>query len=427
MLTDKKLLNVLLSITDISNNHELEFQEKLNRIMSEIAECIDAEHVSIMLLKNSRNLEVAASTNPDIIGATQPLDVESPSTWVLKNKTQLYIDKKTRDKNPLYLYKRYRGDAFFLVPIIQDKRAIGVMNVREKSGGEKFNLKEQETLINLVGHVIIALENNRLAESLQKKQHVLKKRNVELKRLEGLKTDLSNMLIHDLKGPISEIAANLDILSYTVEGDNLEVVATAQSGCDMLYNMISNLLDISRLEESRLNMVYEDLSALEIVKEARARLLVSVKSKKLTFVEDFPETDKTVMEGDRNLLVRVLQNLLTNAIQFTPQGEKIIFGYSYPSRSEITFFVEDNGPGIPEEFRNNIFEKFSQLGKSSEGRIYTTGLGLAFCKMVVEAHGGEIKVGDCTQKGSRLVFTIPLKKKNRKPLHKRTNGRPRIK
>ncbi|MDH4027373.1 MAG: GAF domain-containing sensor histidine kinase [Nitrospirota bacterium] len=414
MLSDKKLLDVLISITDISNNGKLAFREKLGRILHEIAKCIDAEHVSVMLLKNSKNLEVVASTNPEIIGATKPLDVESPSTWVLKNRTQLYVDRSTRDNCPLFLYKRYMGDAFFLVPIIQNERAIGVMNVREKSGGEKFNLKEQELLITLVGHVIIALENNRLAETLQKKQRILKKRNLELKKLEGLKTDLYNMLVHDLKGPISEIAANLDILSYVLEGEHLDSVATAQSGCDTLYNMIANLLDISRLEDSKIPLVREKFSAMELMKEAHARLLVSVKSKKLTFVEQYPETGPAMLEGDRNLLVRVLQNLMTNAIQFTPQGEKITMGYSCPSPSEISFFIEDSGPGIPEEYRETVFDKYSQLNKKNDGRVYTTGLGLAFCKMAVRAHGGDIWVEDGTMKGSRLVFTLPLKRRKGK-------------
>jgi len=109
------------------------------------------------------------------------------------------------------------------------------------------------------------------------------------------------MLIHDLKGPLSEVVANLDILSYTVKGEGIEFVETAQSGCSNLFNLVADLLDVSRLEEGKMPIVYEQLIPRDIIREANAGLIMSVKSKGANFMEDFPADDDLTFEGDRSL------------------------------------------------------------------------------------------------------------------------------
>jgi signal transduction histidine kinase len=110
-------------------------------------------------------------------------------------------------------------------------------------------------------------------------------------------------------------------------------------------------------------------------------------------------------------LLRVLQNLLTNAISYSPPGETIEVGYRRITPHEIEFFVKDNGPGVPYEYREAIFDKYFQLEKQADGRIYTVGLGLTFCKMAVEAHRGRIRLDSENSKGSRFSFILPLDRK----------------
>jgi len=410
MSPDKSILEVLLHVTDISNNRKLKFEEKLNMILLEIIGSVHVKKGSVMLLKNKKQLEVVASTNPSIIGVTQDISTDSPSSWVFKNKKPLYVDSASQCDVTIGRFKHYKGDAFFLVPIISNDRSIGVLNVTDKIGTDRFNHDERKLLLHIVGHVITALENNRLAESLKKNQKILKKKNLELQKLEKLRTELFNMLIHDLKGPITEIVANLDILSYTITDENLEFVETAKNGCNTLFSMISNLLDISRLEEGKLGLVIEEINPQVLIRESLARLLVSVRSKELTFNHQFPASPGTSFYGDRSLLVRVLPNFIINAIEYSPRGECITIGYDSRSDEEITFFVQDNGPGIPESFRNTIFDKYTQLSKRADGRLYTAGLGLAFCKMAVLAHGGSIGVSSDGHRGSTFFFTISLKR-----------------
>ncbi len=407
MSPDRMLVEVIIRITEISNDRKLGFQEKLNKILLEIVDCMQVNRGSIMLLKNRKTLEVMASTNPEIIGVKQRLEVDFPSSWVVKNKKPLYVDSSSPCSFLVRQFQHYKGDAFFLVPLISNDRVIGVVNVTNKIDSDFFNKEDRGILLSIMGNVIIALENHRLAESLKKQQKVLKKKNLELRKLEKLRTELFNMLIHDLKGPISEIVANLDILSYTAKDENIEFVESAQSGCNTLYNMVSNLLDIARLEEGKMPLIYEEIRPEELIKESIAGLLVSVKMKGLKFLEQLPDSDSLLVRCDRSMLTRVIQNLLTNAISYSPSGETITVGIRHDLK-DIEFFVKDNGPGVPEQYKEVIFDKYMQIDKKSDGRVYSTGLGLAFCKAAVEAHGGTVGVESDGQKGSRFFFALPL-------------------
>ena len=411
MESDKTLLEDLIAINSISNDKGLAFGEKLEHILLEIVGCMQAKSGSIMLVKSSKSLEVVASTNPELIGVKQGLHEESPSTWAVKNRASLYIDNISTNAMFRKRFDHYEGDAFLLVPIIGNEKVIGVLTVTDKIGEDVFSKEEQQALLMIAGQIISALENQRLTETLKRKRRALQQKNLQLRRLERLKTDLFNMLVHDLKGPISELIANLDILSYTVSEDNREHVESAKTGCDTLYSMVFNLLDIARLEEGRLELIYEKIDPKDLIKEALARLFGLVKMKGVSFVERFPSSTATdSFWGDRGSLLRVIENLLTNAVNYSPPGETIEVGFEYLKKSpQIELFVKDKGPGVSPEYQEAIFDKYFQLEKKGDGRIYTAGLGLTFCKMAVEAHRGKISVDSESLEGSRFLFILPIK------------------
>lgn len=409
---DTRVLKTLLAINAVSRDIHLDFGQKLNRILQEIIQCMQAKSGSIMLRKGTKNLEVVASTRPDLVGVRQPLDQETPSSWVVLNKRPLRVEDMARNAQFKKRFERYKSASFLLAPIEGDKKVIGVLSVTDKKGDDVFSIQEQNVLLNISGQVIGALENQRLAESLKKKGRALQKKNRELEKLEKLKTDLYNMLIHDLKGPISEIVANLDILSYTLSDENLTFVHTAQSGCDLLYRMVSNLLDISRIEENKLRLMYERIDPADIFKEAVARIFGIAKTKSLVIEEAIPDSEsRELLWVDRDILLRILQNLLSNAIQYSPAGETIQAGFHYLETREIEFHVSDNGPGIPPQHQESVFDKFHQLENRSPSRQYTTGLGLTFCRMAVEAHQGRIRVISDGTRGSTFLFVLPLEPK----------------
>jgi two-component system sensor histidine kinase KdpD len=401
-------LDTLVAIMEISQNRSLSFQDKLQRILEEVVACMNTECGSIMILRGKKTLEVAASTRPKLIGIKQPVEEDTPSAWVVKNKGVLYVGPGTEHQLFKKRYEHYKKEAFLIAPILSNDKVIGVMTITDKKDIDEFSADERDLLLTIAGQVISAIENQRLTESLRKSRNDIKRKNIELKNLERIRTELFNMLIHDLKGPLSEMVANLDILSYTVLDENIEFVQAAQSACDTLFRMISDLLDITRLEEGCLNLVYERINPADLIHESVIRLNGMAKTRGVELMEYVPSsTNESSFQGDRGILLRVMQNLLVNAIQHAPQASKVEAGFEQ-SGDMISFYVQDSGPGIAPEFQEAIFNKFFQITKKKDGRRYSTGLGLTFCKLALDAHHGFILVESDGVKGSRFTLSIPI-------------------
>lgn len=399
----------MATITRISNDTRLSFTDTLQQILSAVVSCMETEKGSIMLAKGRRYLSVAASTDPRLIGIKQALEEDTPSSWVFKNKKMLSIGKSASRNRFEKRFDHYKKAAFLLIPILIQNKVIGIISVTEKLGTDRFTKSDQEILLTLASHVISALENHRLAESLRKSKRMLGVKNRRLKELERIRTELFNMLIHDLKGPISEVLANIDILSYTVTGENLEYVESARTGCDTLFRMVVDLLDIVKMEEQNLELNVEKMTPSDLIREAITRLKGLSQSRSITLKEASPgmDSDWVEIEADRGILLRVLQNLLTNAIQFSPSGEAVLCGYDPIGADTILFYVEDKGPGIPYACQDAVFDKFTRLSSRKDGRKYTTGLGLTFCKMAVELHKGTIRIISDGVRGTRFEFMLP--------------------
>ena len=404
MNSNENLLNAIIEITKISNDTHLDFNEKMDRILQFIVKHIRTAKGSIMIVKGRNKLEVVASTNKAIIGMKQPLQSDSPSARVVKTKKPLYSTFPKSDDPSTQT--RYQKDAFYIIPVFSNKKVIGVINLTDKIGEDAFSEQEQALMLELSGYFISAIETHRLAETLKESRKTLRNKNMQLKKLEKLRSDLFHMLIHDLKGPISEVVANLDILTYTAHGENMEYVTAAQSGCDTLYRMISDLLDIARLEEGSLELIKEKLIPEELIQEAISRLPSFAQIKNVTLQTRFPDTENVTLFGDRMLLLRVLQNLIINAIDYSPKGETIHLGYESDDKGKLTFYVQDNGPGIPPEYQKSIFDKYFQAKHKLQKIIYSTGLGLAFCKLAVETHKGQIFVESDGANGSCFKFSL---------------------
>jgi K+-sensing histidine kinase KdpD len=408
MQKDKEIVQALLTLTAISNRTDNRFEEKLHQILLEVIKCLGTETGSIMTLTGRRFLEVRAATNPEIVGFKQPLRDDAPSAWVFKNKEVLYADKHNPDETIRNQYGHYKKRAYLIAPILNGDKVIGVLSVTDKKNADRFNKEEQKLLLGFAGQLINAIENNRLAVTLKKKKIELQQKNKKLKKLEELRKELFDMLIHDLKGPISNIVANVDILTYTTNKENMEYVASAQASCDTLYRMTSDLLDITRLEEGSLKLYFERISAAELLSEGIARVYALARIRSVQLLEKESEkTDQCFLYGDRGMLLRVLQNLIINAMYHSKKGQKIEAGFERDNSEYWRFYVKDQGPGVPAEYQNAIFDKFFQVNKKEDGRVYSTGLGLAFCRLAVEAHNGQISIESDGKSGSCFYFSIP--------------------
>jgi two-component system sensor histidine kinase/response regulator len=232
-----------------------------------------------------------------------------------------------------------------------------------------------------------------------------------LRELETLREDLTHMIVHDMRTPLTSIIMGLQTVSMI--GDLHEVqqrcLARAIRGGQTLLGMINDLLDISKMEAGSLELDCQNLTAADLVEHALQQIVSLAQEKGLSLVRDIA-VDLPSFSGDEDKLRRTLINLLGNAVKFTPPGGTITTSVRFQAGEEaIVFAVRDTGEGLPEEAFQRIFEKFGQVETRQAGRRMSTGLGLAFCKMAVEAHRGRIWVESELGKGSTFSFTIPLR------------------
>lgn len=231
----------------------------------------------------------------------------------------------------------------------------------------------------------------------------------ERKALDALREELLAMIYHDLRSPLSNVISSLDMLQMMIPAEsNTDIQAVFQialRSAERLKRMISSLLDIYRLQSGQPIANLEDLNVSDLLQEALAVAKPNAAGHQQT-IQIQQDADLPLIKADADMIKRVLINLLDNAVKFTPFQGDIILG-AQKEDPMIRFWVQDSGAGIPDQASQKIFDKFIRL--QTEGVPRGIGLGLSFCKLAVEAHGGHIWVESREGKGSRFSFTLPIK------------------
>ncbi|MGB8643951.1 MAG: DUF3365 domain-containing protein [Anaerolineae bacterium] len=243
-----------------------------------------------------------------------------------------------------------------------------------------------------------------------KQRRVLEEKNEMLQRLHQMRDDLTNMIVHDLRNPLTAVLGNLALLgelrSESDQTGSDEIVeAAAASGQEML-RLINDMLDVSKLEEGDLKLDKRPVQLAMLLRE-RARRMESLAQRDRKEVRVKAADDMPAVQADVRLIGRVVDNLLSNALHHTRPGGHIQLAASDPGDGAVQIVVSDDGEGIPAEFHEHIFDKFVQVESRQLSKNTGSGLGLTFCKLVVEAHGGRIGVESEIGKGSRFHFTLP--------------------
>ncbi|MEO6487236.1 MAG: HAMP domain-containing sensor histidine kinase, partial [Thermoanaerobaculia bacterium] len=233
----------------------------------------------------------------------------------------------------------------------------------------------------------------------------LQKNYKRLQEVEKLRDDISNMIVHDLRTPLTAVIVGVEMLEKhgALNEMQREMMTIAAGGGKTLLGMINDLLDVEKMEAGSTLLQYDELSAAALVTGAVAQVASLAEDAKAALVTEIA-SGLPAFPGDENKLSRTLVNLIANAIKFTRAGTVTITA-SQDDRESIRFAIRDTGVGIPAEAFERIFEKFGQL--DSRNKV-GTGLGLAFCKLAVEAHGGRITVESTPGVGSTFSFTIPM-------------------
>jgi PAS domain S-box-containing protein len=230
----------------------------------------------------------------------------------------------------------------------------------------------------------------------------------ERQALDELRTDLTSMIFHDLRSPLGNVISSLEVLHASLPADDealQSVLGIALRSGRRLSRLVESLLDLGQLESGKAVLHKAPGAIGTIIVEAVEEILPVAEAKGHLLQFAFAPGDLPQINMDADMIRRVLINLLENAIKYTRSGGRITIS-ARPQQAQVLISVADTGPGIPASEQQHIFDKFSRI--QEEGRPKGLGLGLAFCRLAVEAHNGRIWVESQEGQGSTFHFTLPV-------------------
>jgi two-component system sensor histidine kinase/response regulator len=264
-----------------------------------------------------------------------------------------------------------------------------------------------EVLARVRTHLFLRHQQLEIEAQKQKIQHSLE----ELQQLERQRDALVHMVVHDMRSPLMSIMLAAELLEMNVrktgDEDSLEGIDDILASSRHIREMITTLLDISRMESNEMPLNLESCDLHEVLGRSVSSLKALVRKANLIYE---PSGKAVMAYCDKAIMQRVVENLLANAVKYA--GEKGSIRLELTELDdEVRISVHDSGPGIPKEYHQMIFDKFGQVSAEQNCKTHSTGLGLAFCKIAVEAQGGRIGVESEVGKGSTFWLTLPRKEK----------------
>jgi two-component system, sensor histidine kinase and response regulator len=254
------------------------------------------------------------------------------------------------------------------------------------------------------------IQFRRMKLALAASNELLTQQRDAILRVQQQKDELIEVIVHDLKNPLAAIAANAEFLTMAREmnEDVRECSGSIASAAENMLRMVHNVLDVSRAEDASLALHLENIDVAALVQETCSLMERRAEEKRVTLVGE-AKSEQLWLRADRDLLRRTLENLIDNAVRYTPGGGKVTMS-AVATEGELAITVADEGPGVPPDQRERIFEKYAQLERSvdREQKRFGRGIGLAFVKLAVVSHGGRIWVDENKPHGSRFELRFPI-------------------
>jgi signal transduction histidine kinase len=315
---------------------------------------------------------------------------------------QACVEEHVQGCKGLRTFKNEGVESFVQVPVRAESEVLGIIQLASRT--PRTFKREEVNLLETIGNQIgIAVQRSRLYEETKRQARELEKAN-------QLQADFVAMIAHDLRSPLMNISGAAEVMMKGMFGgvnDEQErwlgkILANSHS----LVDLVSDFLDVAKLEAGYIQLALEPMDLRELIDKSLDNFFFLAQKKQIALTKSVPGFVPLV-QGDRRRLEQVINNLMSNAINFTPAEGRIELGLARADDAQVNVWVKDSGVGIAHSEITKLFEKYRQCSNIMESGHKGTGLGLVICKMVVQAHGGRIWVESEQGKGSKFSFSLP--------------------
>jgi K+-sensing histidine kinase KdpD len=388
--------NVSRKLTSMLNLDEL-----LSEAASMIQKTFNYFDVTVFLLTDDRKeliLSAHAGNFVDFLPMNyrQPVD-QGIIGWVARQGEKISSNDVSLD--PRYLiYEYHNTKSELAIPIRIDEEIVGVLNV-EDTKLHAFDDTDALVLETLSDQLGIALRNAKLYAEIRRS-------NMKLTELDKMKSEFLGIVSHDFRSPLASIMLAGKAL---LKNEGVQEMPRVKEYLQLIVNQANRLnmlaedtLSIAKLESGRLSYFFKIVNLERLIQDAVALVRFSSRHE----FEYSLNADVRFIKGDQSKLRQVIQNLVSNAVKYSPRGGKVKIVVEEFSTDQVIIAVSDQGIGIPADKADKLFQKFSRVDSGEAKEIKGAGLGLWICREVVEAHGGKIWIESEEGKGSTFKLTL---------------------
>lgn len=363
---------------------------------------LDFDHCSIYL-KEADSFQVVTLFGPSI----EPEAVGVGSTLIEKviqtRQPQLISDVVATGGNS----SLYRSQ--MVIPLTGEGQTLGTINFNSRKP-QSYDLEDLRVGNLLAMQLAAAIRNARQFEEITQLYTQLERTYEDLRHAENLRHDLNRMIVHDLRNPLNVIVGSLELelmLNQSDEPETQRYLTNALTATHYIINMTDDLLDVSRLDDRELKLVRTPVYLVHLLAE-KEKLYQGQAEKEKKLFRTYVPLELPEVTIDVRLIGRVIDNLINNAFKYTSARGCVELLVEQKDRA-LWVQIRDDGQGIPPEYLDHIFDKFVQVLDPTGAPLRKgTGLGLAFCRLAVEAHNGKIWAESTLGQGSTFIFTLPL-------------------
>jgi len=414
---DRENLSALLEISR-AVNATLDKDMLLERILDRTVEFTNAEYGFIMLIKDDYlKVHLSKGFDKKITDKLNTKIGEGITGLVAKSRKPIIVSDVRNDSRYILLDEDIRSEA--AIPLITQDKVIGVLNLESKRLDNFRRFKK--SLHILTNQIAIAIQNaglydkiqdfnKRLKNEIELATRELRQKNIELLKMDQLKSDFVSNVSHELRTPLTSIAGYTKLMVVEKLGSinekqrqSLKIIL--EEG-ERLTRMINNVLDLSKLESGKIKFKLSKIDITEIAEQAIETMGAVAREKEIKIELNSAKIPQ--FKASQDLVKQVFFNLLNNALKFTPKEGSVKVDIKR-LKKKVVVSVKDTGKGIPDEHIPKLFDKFFQVDSSMTREHGGSGLGLVIVKHIVDAHKGTIKAESEPGKGSTFVFTLPIR------------------